>query len=61
MALKLRLLLEVRTLLGEDLGGALGRKAQIDEGRPARLIHTIRGVGFLCGAKPLSGFGKVPR
>lgn len=36
-------------------------RKKIDEGRPVRLIHTIRGVGFLCGAKPLPGPGKAPR
>jgi two-component system copper resistance phosphate regulon response regulator CusR len=27
-------------------------RRKVDEGRAKRLIHTIRGVGFLCGEKP---------
>lgn len=33
MPLELRLLLEMRAFLGQDLGGALRGEAQIDEGR----------------------------
>lgn len=28
-------------------------RRKVDEGRGAKLIHTVRGVGFLCGSKPL--------
>lgn len=34
-------------------------RKKIDEGRPVRLIHTIRGVGFLCGERPLPGPDKT--
>jgi two-component system, OmpR family, copper resistance phosphate regulon response regulator CusR len=30
-------------------------RKKVDEGHPVRLIHTIRGVGFLCGDKRESG------
>jgi two-component system copper resistance phosphate regulon response regulator CusR len=33
-------------------------RKKIDEGRPTRLIHTIRGVGFACAEKPSSAPGK---
>jgi len=30
-------------------------RKKVDEGHPARLIHTIRGVGFLCSKNPQPG------
>jgi len=33
-------------------------RKKIDEGRPSKLIHTIRGVGYLCADKRLSSPGK---
>jgi two-component system copper resistance phosphate regulon response regulator CusR len=30
-------------------------RKKVDEGHPLRLIHTIRGVGFLCSEYPQPG------
>ena len=50
--LPLRLLLQVRAFLGQDLGGALGREAQLDEGRPD--IGDLAVVGDLAVAQASS-------
>lgn len=36
-------------------------RKKIDEGRAAKLVHTVRGVGFVCRADPVPSPDKPPR